>query len=423
MEEHVKETEKIAAVEPLSDILLVLDQKKSRIEAVEGIDEQGNLKTKEAKKSNLLDFMKVDKSDVFSNFFSNFWRRLNDPFSFRFFKTPAFNLEEVAKKLQAAIDFPTPEGNKLLESLEIKHEQQNKKVMENTEQKQSEVKQDYKFNADQIDWDTARVFGLNRELLTKTGQLEKMLKGYKSDMVFHLTANIDGAPFKGDARLNLRQVDDKVQIMMSGVRFKADLESKFYGHEFTPEDKENLLKTGNMGRAVDLVNYEDGTLSKAFISLDRFTKEPVSYPQEWVKVKKDFGGVKLNKDQKQELLEGKAVLIEGMKNSTTGELFSKSIQFSADERKFVFVEDGNGQKQGQGKGMRDDFRGRQLTDKEKKLLLQGKEVRMEDLLSRDKTKLYSGNLTFDKEKNDFNFEYDRQNVQEVKVSGKKQQQQ
>ncbi len=31
-------------------------------------------------------------------------------------------------------------------------------------------------------------------------------------------------------------------------------------HEFTPEDKENLKKTGNMGRVVELVDKETGEI-------------------------------------------------------------------------------------------------------------------------------------------------------------------
>lgn len=79
-----KENQPQQVLEALSDILLVLDKKKNRIEAVKGMDEEGNLQTSTPKKSNLLDFMRVDKGDAISNFFSNFWRRLNDPLSFRF---------------------------------------------------------------------------------------------------------------------------------------------------------------------------------------------------------------------------------------------------------------------------------------------------------------------------------------------------
>ncbi|WP_160138703.1 DUF4099 domain-containing protein [Chryseobacterium sp. c4a] len=270
MDQQIEKTrgEGTDKLEPQSDILLVLDKKKNKIEGVKGVDEEGNLQTVEPKKSNLMDFMRVDKGDAISNFFSNFWRRLNDPMSFRFFKAPEINMNEIAKKLQAAIDNPTPEGNKLLDALEVKYDNKLKQeekmeAKQETNNGENAVKQEYKYDVNKIDWKVAREFGLNQELLEKTGQLDKLLKGYKTDRVFTLAANIDGAPLKGDARLALRQVDDKVQIMMNFVRYKPDLESPFFGHKFTDEDKQNLLKTGNMGRVVEITNYEGGEPTSA----------------------------------------------------------------------------------------------------------------------------------------------------------------
>ncbi len=59
-----KENQPQQVLESLSDILLVLDKKKNRIEAVKGVDEDGNLQTSTPKKSNLLDFMRVDKGTL-----------------------------------------------------------------------------------------------------------------------------------------------------------------------------------------------------------------------------------------------------------------------------------------------------------------------------------------------------------------------
>ena len=65
--------------EQLSDILLVLDKEKMKIQAVKSIDENGKMETVDPTKKNQNQFMRVDKSgDFFSNFFSNFsfsWAR------------------------------------------------------------------------------------------------------------------------------------------------------------------------------------------------------------------------------------------------------------------------------------------------------------------------------------------------------------
>lgn len=414
MSEQTITDEKVnQALEPLSDVLLVLDKAKNRIEAVKGVDQKGNLQTGEPKQKNLLDFMRIDKNDIFSNFFSNFWRKLNDPSGYQFFKIGDTDMEAVAKKLQAALTNPTPEGNKLLDALEVKHENIIKKEdMENTQKENAqggngETEQEYRYDVNKIDWETAHKFGLNRELLEKNGQLDLLLKGYKSDQVFKADANLDGLIFKGDVRLSLREKEDKVVLMTSGIRFDPGLNAKFYGHEFSKEDKENLLKTGNMGRVAELTNYQDGTLVKSLISLDRFTKEPVSYPQEWIKIKDKFGGVKLSKEQKNDLLEGKPVLVEGIKNKSTGEVFNQMLQFSADERKLVFAGDRQILNIGQNQSneIPTEFRGRQLNEKEQALLKEGKVIRVEDLVNKEGNKLYSGYVFYNEQEKKLEFDF------------------
>lgn len=112
----------------LSDILLVLDKPRMRIEAVTGVDKDGELKTVDAKKKNQGEFMRVDKQgDLFSNFFSNFLSQLKNPMRFGFFKVPADKAVEVAQSLQKQVDSPTKEGEKLM----AEHEVQQKPVTDN----------------------------------------------------------------------------------------------------------------------------------------------------------------------------------------------------------------------------------------------------------------------------------------------------
>lgn len=69
--------------EQLSDILLVLDKEKMKIQAVKSIDENGKMETVEPTKKNQNQFMRVDKSgDFFSNFFSNFFQPVKEPYQF-----------------------------------------------------------------------------------------------------------------------------------------------------------------------------------------------------------------------------------------------------------------------------------------------------------------------------------------------------
>lgn len=420
-----KENQPQQVLEALSDILLVLDKKKNRIEAVKGMDEEGNLQTSTPKKSNLLDFMRVDKGDAISNFFSNFWRRLNDPLSFRFFRSPEINLDEVAKKLQKAIDHPTPEGNKLLDALEIKYDNKlNNKNMETNQTSEGAAptteSRPQKYNAQEIDWTSLEKLNLNRELLEKNGQLEKLLKGYKSDGIYRIEGNFDGVVMKGDARLSLRKVQDKVVVMAHGVRVEPDLKNQFYGHSFTAEDRDNLKKTGNMGRVAELTNYSDGSKVKALISIDKLTNEVVSFPLDLIKISEKFGGVKLTPEQKAELLEGKQVLVEGMVNSKTGEVFNQHLQYNADAKKLVFVGQGESQQQAQVEGIPDEFRGKVLDEKEKKLLQDGEVIHVKDIVNKEGTKLYSGYVWQNKESGRLEFDFDHPNQEKSQKQTEKQ---
>lgn len=417
-EQTISKENQQKVIEALSDILLVLDKKKNRIEAVKGVDAEGNLQTTQPKKSNLLDFMRVDKGDAVSNFFSNFWRRLNDPISFRFFRAPEIDLNEVARKLQKAIDNPTLEGNKLLDALEIKYDNKlNQKKMETNQTSEgatptNETKPVYKYNVESIDWKSLEKLNLNRALLEKNGQLEKLLKGYKSDGIYRIEGNFEGVVMKGDARLSLRKVKDKdkVDVMVHGVRVEPDLKNQFYGHTFTPEDRDNLVKTRNMGRVAELTNYSDGKKVKSLISIDKLTNEVVSFPVDLIKISEKFGGVKLNPEQKAELLEGKPVLVEGMVNTKTGEIFNQQLQYSADAKKLVFVGQSEGQQHTQVNGIPDEFRGKVLDEKDKKLLENGEVIFMKEIVNKDATKLYSGYVWQNKETGKLEFDFDNPQV-------------
>ena len=99
----------------LTDILLVLDKEKKKIQAVKGIDKNGGLETVEPNGKNNSEFMRVDKhGDIFSNFFSNFLRQLKNPTRFSFFKVPAPIAVDTATEMQKHIDTPTKEGEQLL---------------------------------------------------------------------------------------------------------------------------------------------------------------------------------------------------------------------------------------------------------------------------------------------------------------------
>ena len=421
--------------EQLSDILLVLDKEKMKIQAVKSIDENGKMETVEPSKKNQSQFMRVDKSgDFFSNFFSNFFSQLKNPTNFSFFKVPAPLAIDKAQELQKQVDKPTPEGEKVMKEYEVKTEPQQDKKQENqnnmaTAQTTPEVSE-YRYKPEQIDWDTMKNLGLSKEYLEKRNLLDPLLRGYKTNELLPIGVNFGGSVLRTDARLSLQQAEDgNVIVAIHGIKKEPNLHFEFFGHKFTDEDKKNLLETGNMGRVVNLVNSKTGELMPSIISIDRLTNDVIALRTEFIKIPDEIKGVKLNEEQKQTLMEGKPLKLEGM-ISTKGTEFSATVQFNADKRYVEFLFDrnnsnrqtqSNGQAQSKGQNNQQSqpqeapktFRGKELTDEQHKDFKAGQTIYIDGLKDK-KGQPYQGYITFNKDTGKTGFEFPNQYKERVK---------
>ncbi len=424
-------TNKQEMPEQLSDILLVLDKEKMKIQAVKSIDENGEMETVDPTKKNQNQFMRVDKSgDFFSNFFSNFFSQLKNPTNFSFFKVPAPIAVEKAQEMQKQVDKPTPEGEKIMKEHEVKIEQQSDKKQVNqnnmaTTQTTQEASE-YRYKPEQIDWDTMTNLGLSKEYLEKRNLLEPLLKGYKTNELLPIGVNLGGTILRTDARLSLQQAEDgKVVVGIHGIKKEPNLHFEFFGHKFTDEDKKNLLETGNMGRVVDLKNSKTGELMPSIISIDRLTNDVIALRTDFIKVPDEIKGVKLDDAQKQTLMEGKPLKLEGM-ISTKGTEFSATVQFNADKRYVEFLfERNNSNRQTQSNGQTQNnqqnqsqeapktFRGKELTDDQHKDFKAGQTIYIDGLKDK-KGQPYQGYITFNKENGKTNFEFPNQYKERIK---------
>ncbi|GAA0886539.1 DUF3945 domain-containing protein [Sphingobacterium siyangense subsp. cladoniae] len=422
-------TNKQEMPEQLSDILLVLDKEKKKIQAVKSIDENGKMETVDPTKKNQNQFMRVDKSgDFFSNFFSNFFSQLKNPTNFSFFKVPAPIAIDTANEMQKQVDKPTPEGEKLMKEHEVKvettqeHKQENKNNMETTQT--TPEKSEYRFKPEQIDWETMNNLGLGKERLEKMNLLDPLLRGYKTNELVPVSVNLGGAIVRTDARLSLQPTEDgQVVAAIHGIRKEPNLNFEFFGHKFTDEDKKNLLDTGNMGRVVDLKNTKTGELMPSIVSVDRLTNELIALRTDFIKIPEEIKGVKLDDAQKQTLMEGKPLLLEGM-ISKKGTEFDATVQFNADKRYVEFLFDrsspnqqsqSNGQNNQQTKEQNHQqsqpqeapktFRGKELNDEQYNKFKDGQTVYVDGLVDK-KGQKYQGYITLNKEtgKTDFSFQ-------------------
>ena len=422
-------TNKQEEPEQLSDILLVLDKEKMKIQAVKSIDKNGKMETVDPTKKNQSEFMRVDKQgDLISNFFSNFYRQLKDPTKFTFFKVPADKALEKAKEFQKQVDHPTPEGEKQMKKDEVKvepeHKQENQNNMETTQK--APENNEYRYKPEQIDWETMNNLGLGKERLEKMNLLEPLLKGFKTNELVPVSLNLGTAVTRMDARLSLQNNDEgKVVVAIHGIRKEPNLNFEFFGHKFTDEDKKNLLDAGNMGRVVDLKNPKTGETIPSIISVDRLTNELIALKIEYIKIPDEIKGVKLNDEQRQTLMDGKPLHLEGM-ISKKGTEFEATVQFNADKRyvEFLFDRDNtNQQTQSNGQNNQQNnshevprtFRGKELDNEQYDKFKAGQTIYINGLTDKQ-GKPYQGYITLNKETNKTNFSF--QNPDKLKEQAK-----
>ena len=266
--------------------------------------------------------------------------QLKNPTRFNFFKIPKIELPKITPIIRDNFDHPTAKNEAEIERYRVKPEtvkQEAKKEQQETQTQQEPAKETgamaqapqqpdkrkYVIDPDKVDWEALKNFGLSKEQLEKAKALEPMLRGYKSPGAFTIAGNYNSAIMKLDARLSFRHdKDGNVVLAIHGIRQKPEFERPFFGHEFSKEDKANLLETGNMGRIVNLKNYITGEMIPSFVSS--------------VQIPDEIKGVKLNKEQQQALREGKGVFLENMISNRKNP-FSATVQVNADKKSLEFI--------------------------------------------------------------------------------------
>lgn len=421
MEDQENKTEESKSIKPDSETLIAVDKQDADLSVTQKSVLKQNHKNNNTQNHREEDFIRVDKSgDLISNFFSNFYRQFKNPSHFNFFKVSEFN--PIAEEKKQATDPNTEEVQKSAQenqrSTKNNNNPKNHTTMENTPNTETE----YRYTAEQIDWKTMEKLGLNREKLEKLNALDPLLRGFKTNTLVPITLQLGSVVSKMDVRLSLQPSDtDGVSIQLHAIRREPNLNLKFLGHEFTDEDKKNLMENGNMGRVVNLVNPKTDEIIPSVISRDRLTNELVAYKVEYMKIPDEIKGIQLDDHQKQTLLEGKPLYLEGM-ISKKGEAFDATVQFNADKRYVEFIfnnqqghqkSESQTQSQEQTQNPKSEntvkepskvFRGQELDDKQYEKFKAGQTVYV-DGLTDSQGKSYQGYITFNKEtsKTDFSF--------------------
>lgn len=366
------------------DVLIVRDEKTGEISVVAGLKKDGTPKTTAASGANQKDFLLFDKnSNPLDSFLDNFFRQCKEPKRFGFYRVAAENIEHVIDVLKDLLK--NPEKNRdLLKPHHVdtsKYEQQAQTVPEEVkptpdaandlnpfwqsveehwfpDEKESEKQENgeaqnqtqdgqsaqekpdekkHLIDESRIDWaNLEEQYGIKREALEASGDLEKML-GYGKSALVTVTPLIAGERFEIEARLSFKEMPDgSIGIVPHTIRKEPRLDEKFMEHEFTPEDKENLKKTGNMGRVVELVDKETGEIIPSYVSIDRQTNEIEAIPVKDVPVTTRIGQTEFTEHEIAELVAGRALPNKEIVLSEKRK-FTATLQVNVERRGVEFV--------------------------------------------------------------------------------------
>ena len=366
------------------DVLIVRDEKTGEISVVAGLKKDGTPKTTAASGANQKDFLLFDKnSNPLDSFLDNFFRQCKEPKRFGFYRVAAENIEHVIDVLKDLLKNPeknrdllephhvdtskyeqqaqtvpeearpTPDApndlNPFWQSVEEhwfpdekeSEKQENGEAQEQTQDGQSaQEKPDEKkhlIDESRIDWaNLEEQYGIKREALEASGDLEKML-GYGKSALVTVTPLIAGERYEIEARLSFKEMPDgSIGIVPHTIRKEPKLDEKFMEHEFTPEDKENLKKTGNMGRVVELVDKETGEIIPSYVSIDRQTNEIEAIPVKDVPVTTRIGQTEFTEHEIAELVAGRALPNKEIVLSEKRK-FTATLQVNVERRGVEFV--------------------------------------------------------------------------------------
>ena len=303
-------------------------QEAGKLTIVSGIDDKGKLKTTEPLEANQAAFLKFNSKDgLLKNFMTNFLKQFNNPSHFGLYKVLASNVEQGVDNLRTLLQSrETPESRQQLAEVGVPFEDYL------PQQKKSTA-----IDADKVDWKMLDSLGLSRERLEQSGELEKMLNWQKSNLVT-IAIPIGDTTIYTDARLAFRTDNEgNIGLAIHAMRKEPQLDYPYMGYKFSPEEKEQLLATGNLGKTIEVIP-KSGEPFAAYVSIDPQTNEIIALRADRVSIPQEIKGVTLSDQQYKDLVEGKAVKVEGM-TAKSGKSFDATLQVNAEKKGIEFIFD------------------------------------------------------------------------------------
>ena len=350
------------------DVLIVRDEKTGEISVVAGLNADGSPKRTPAKAENAQSFLQFDRhGDVLDNFFKNFFRQCKEPSRFGFYRVAADQADKLLEVIKDLLK--DPEGNKeMLAPHKVDTSGYEKKVQEEQsaeKQEQPEQKQDEEpkkqeemeqkneqnqkspqqaqsnrgyqpIDESKINWkELEEKWGVKRDDLEKSGDLDRMLNYGKSDLV-RVSPNFGGEAFELDARLSFKKDGEgNVSLVPHFIRKEQKLD-EYKEHKFSDDDRKHLRETGNLGRVVDLVDRETGEIIPSFVSIDRKTNEITDIPASRVRIPERIGKTEIT-TQERDMLRAGLPVRDKLIERNDGRKFVTTLQVNVEQRGVEFV--------------------------------------------------------------------------------------
>lgn len=363
-----------------------------KLSVVSGIDDKGKLQTTEAKDVHQAAFLKFNNKDgLLKNFMTNFLKQFNEPSRFGLYKVVANNVEQGVASLHTMLqNREKPENKQQLADSQVRFDDFLPKQKNATAIDESK-----------IDWKQLDNLGLTRERLEQSGELEKMLNWQKSNLVT-IAIPIGDTTIYTDARLAFRtDGEGNIGLAIHPLRKEPQLDFPYMGHKFSPEEKEQLLATGNLGKTIE-ITPKNGEPFAAYISIDPQTNELIALRADRVNIPKEIKGVTLSDAQYKDLVEGKAVKVEGM-TAKSGKSFNATLQVNVEKKGIEFIFNNKQglkerQQHSQQQGAPRKLCGLELSDKQREALDSGRTLYLKNMVDKE-GQPFNAYVKMDKEQN------------------------
>ena len=363
-----------------------------KLSVISSVDDKGNLKSTEAIAANQAAFLKFNNKDgLLKNFMTNFLKQFNNPTHFGLYKVLSNNVEQDVDNLRTMLQSrEKSESKQQLAEMGVPFEDYLPRQKNATA-----------IDSEKVDWKMLDDLGLSRERLEQSRELEKMLNWQKSNLIT-ITVPIGDTIIHTEARLAFRTDDNgNIGLAIHPLRKEPQLDFPYMGYKFSPEEKEQLLITGNLGKTIE-VTPKNAEPFSAYVSIDPQTNEIIALRADRVNIPKEIKGVSLSDVQYKDLVEGKAVKVEGM-TAKSGKTFNAVLQVNAERKGIEFIfENKQGlkerQQHKQQQGVPHKLCGLELSDKQREALDSGRTLYLKNMVDKQ-GQPFNAYVRMDKEQN------------------------